>query len=305
MCRVGDTMKGQTLQKDQVLAIVVTYHPDEQFPERLKVIARQVSAVLIVDNHSHENEIAMLRTAATGLRVELELNQENVGVATALNIGIHYALAHKYTWALLFDQDTIPGPNLLAGLERAYEAFPVKEKVAVVGANYIDAGTGRPRKGPKNNKDLWIERHTVITSGSLVSLDAYKALGPFRDEYFIDSVDLEYCLRARSRGYRVIMTRDTLMVHDVGRTVLHQLAWKKTGTSNHSQLRRYYIMRNQIDMTKRYLWKEPAWVLASLWTLVKSLALICIFEEGRLEKLRYTAIGLSDGLRSRFDRQMA
>jgi len=297
-------MKSRTLQQNQVLAIVVTYNPDEQFPERLKVIAGQVGAVLVVDNRSNEAAVAMLQRATAESFVQLNFNVEHLGVATALNIGIRHALAADFSWVLLFDQDTMPGTELLAGIQRTYEAFPGKEKVAVIGANYIDAGTGQPRSTSKNDNP-WIERHAVITSGSLVSLDAYQALGPFRDEYFIDSVDLEYCLRARVRGFHVIMTRDILMVHDVGRTVLHQIGWKKAGTSNHNRIRRYYMMRNHIDMTKRYLWKEPAWLLHGLWTLLKSLVLICIFEEGRFGKLKYAAIGLADGLRSRFDRQVA
>ena len=256
---MGEAINASRINSENTLAIIVTYHPDAQFPERLKVIAEQVKSILVVDNCSNELAIEMLHTSVDTLNGHLILNSENLGVAKALNIGIEHALAEGYSWALLFDQDTVPGASLLEGLRRAYDGFPVKEKIAVIGANYIQTSTGFPRKQPdRSNNGIWIERRAVITSGSLVSLSIYQVLGPFRDEYFIDAVDLEFCLRARVNGFKVIMTGEPLMTHDVGRTVLRRFFWTSSGTSNHSGLRRYYIIRNQIDMAKRYFWKEPA-----------------------------------------------
>lgn len=306
MCNMGYPITPTEVCKKDVLGIVVTYHPDSKLPERLRVIAEQVGSILVVDNHSNEDAIAMLRDAVHLVGGDLIVNDQNLGVARALNIGIDHAISGGYSWGLLFDQDTVPGPHLLTGLQRAYDGFPTREKVAVIGANYIDAATLRPRrKAPSGRDTTWIERRTVITSGSLVSLGRYQMLGPFRDEYFIDGVDLEYCLRARAEGLKVIMTCEPLMTHEVGQTVLRRLLWKTTGTSNHSRSRRYYMMRNQVDLAKRYLFKEPVWVVASLWTTLKSLILICLFEDGRFQKLKYTAVGLSDGLMSRFDRRIA
>jgi len=37
----------------------------------------------------------------------------------------------------------------------------------------------------------------VITSGSLLPLATYADIGPFREEFFIDFVDTDYCFRAR------------------------------------------------------------------------------------------------------------
>ena len=65
------------------------------------------------------------------------------------------------------------------------------------------------------------------------------------------------------------------------------------------------MVRNNIDLAKKYLLREPAWVLASLWTRFKSMILLCVFEDDKLAKVRYSAMGLLDGLFSNFDRKLS
>jgi len=48
-------------------------------------------------------------------------------------------------------------------------------------------------------------------------------IGVFREEFFIDRVDFEYCLRAKARGYCVIRTRKPLMSHTIGTPTAHRL----------------------------------------------------------------------------------
>jgi rhamnosyltransferase len=290
------------LEKKNVLAVVVTYHPDSSFAERFDRLAGQVDAVLIVDNDSGPAAVAMLREAVARLNMGLILNSENVGLAAALNIGVARAIANGYGWVLLFDQDTIPGDDMLKGLREAYNDFPRKGKLAIIGSNYSEPRTGFPKL--VTNGCSWRERKVVITSGSLLSLPIYEMLGPFRNEYFIDCVDLEYCLRARSRGFEVIMTCEPLIVHGSGQATGHRLPWREIDASNHSRIRWYYMIRNDIDLAKRYLLREPAWVLANLWTRFKGMILVCIFEEDRFGKVWYSVMGLFDGLSSKFDREL-
>jgi rhamnosyltransferase len=293
------------LEKKNILAIVVTYHPDSSFAERFERLVGQVGAMLIVDNNSDTSVVSMLRETASRLNMALILNSENVGLAAALNMGVAHAIAKGYRWVLLFDQDTVPGGKVFEGLREAYDDFPHKEKLAVIGSNYSGAQTGKLRFSARaTNGCSWKERRAVITSGSLISLPVYGKLGPFRDEYFVDCVDLEYCLRARSKGFHVIVASKPLMIHDVGKPTRHRLPWQEIDVSNHSRVRRYYMIRNNIDLAKKYILQEPAWVLASLWTRFKSVILLCIFEDDKLAKLRYSTMGLFDGLFSKFDRKL-
>ena len=293
------------LRKSTVAAIVVTHHPDDAFPQRIEPLIPQVASVLIVDNHSNGSARSMLKEMSLRPNVGVIWNSENAGLAAALNKGMDRAMKAGYEWALLFDQDSTPAEDIIGGLNEAYQEFEEKDSLAVLGSNYEDRQTGRLAY-EANRKDVrgWVERKVVITSGSLVSLQAYKKTGPFRSEYFIDCVDLEYCLRARKRGFRIIMTVKPLMVHSIGRPKEHSLLWKKFSYSSRSPLRGYYLVRNHIVLAKDYLGKEPGWVFGSLWEVLKSIMLGYVFGEIKLGGTRYLAIGFWDGMLSNFNRKL-
>jgi len=51
---MDEEMPDQPAARGQVCAVVVTYHPDHDFPARLTRIAPQVAATFIVDNGSSD-----------------------------------------------------------------------------------------------------------------------------------------------------------------------------------------------------------------------------------------------------------
>lgn len=291
-------------KKNNICAVMVTHNPDDGVSERIGAIRHQVEEVLIVDNNSEPGALSLLRCLSPEHRTHLIRNEENVGIASALDQGVRWAAEHGYHWALLLDQDTIASEYMLDLLIEAYNLFPRSDKLAVIGSNYVDPQTGKLAFSSKVPSGVcWKETEVVITSGSLMSLTVYKTIGPFRAEYFIDCVDLEYCLRARSKGFKVIVTRKPLMVHGIGQPTRHHLLGKSIATTNHSPLRRYYLMRNHVALAKEYLTAEPTWMLKSFGKLLKSVILVCLFERDKLTKMKCLAMGLSDGLSSRFDRQ--
>src|SRR5205814_9904867 len=97
------------LEKRNILAIVVTYHPDGSFAERFDRLVGQVGAVLIVDNGSAPAAVSMLREAATHLSLALILTHANLGLAAAANIGVAQPLARGYGCPPLSDHGTAPG----------------------------------------------------------------------------------------------------------------------------------------------------------------------------------------------------
>jgi rhamnosyltransferase len=283
--------------RENIQAVIVTHDPDLDFSKRVAVVARQVRAVVIVDNASAVLTVGELCKLRNEPSVQLILNVENRGIAAALNQGIDVAVSHGAKWALLVDQDTLPAEDLLLALVRVYANLPQPDHLAVLGANFASPASVRP-KAQENAVAAtgWRECKTVITSGSLISLGAYSRIGPFREDFFIDHVDDEYCLRARSKGFTIIATLRTFMVQRVGNPSRHRFLWKSIVTTNHSADRRYYMMRNQVLIFRDYFLREPIWVLGNMWSRFKSLVAMCFFESERTQKLKLTAQGLLDGL---------
>jgi rhamnosyltransferase len=286
-------------QAQEVCAVFVTYHPDGAFSATLNRVSPQVSSVVIVDNGSTDAELRMLGDWVTDAKVELIVNAENLGVARALNIGIQRAAALGYAQVLLMDQDSQVAPDMVASLLGIYASFPHPERLGVVGANFFEPSGRHPEvANPGVDDGQWDEVESVITSGSLLPLSAYSVVGPFRDEFFIDYVDTDYCLRARAKGYRVIKSKKQLMSHAIGSPTLHQWLWLKKWTSNHSADRRYYIARNDTVILRDYgNYHAGMWALKSFSRCLRLCKRILLYEKSKGRKIIAVIQGWWDGVR--------
>jgi rhamnosyltransferase len=286
--------------RGQVCAVVITFHPDSGFPARLNHIVPQVGATVIVDNGSSEAGSTMLRELSAGPSLTVVYNFENLGIARALNIGVQRALADGYSWALLLDQDTQVDDDMVDRL-LATHASCLGERVAVIGSRFRDSvGLSIDPRRLDARSEHWEEVESVITSGSLLSLRAYAAIGPFRDEFFIDYVDTEYCFRARAAGYRVIETLRPLMSHTLGAPTSHKLLWTTQWTTNHSPDRRYYIARNNTVLLREYGTSgRGPWQWKSIVRCFRLCKRIAYFEQDKIRKILAVGQGWWDGVRGK------
>lgn len=260
---------------------------------------RQVGGMVIVDNTPAPSSGDWLGTAVSGSEgVTLISNGVNAGVAKALNQGIRWAREAGFSWVLLLDQDTALFDDMVSTLIRAYSEFPERERLAVVGCSPFAEDTPAENNGTR----WWTPAKVVITSGTLLSLDAAVKIGPFREEFFIDCVDFEFCLRARAAGYRIVEILKPVMRHVIGSPRRIRWQWVARSSSNHRPWRAYYITRNLVTVTREYLWKEPSWVVGAIYRRIKEMILLVLFEPARRQKMKYVMLGFYDGLTRRFDR---
>lgn len=296
--RLNDESPEAPLHGSDVCAIVVAYHPDAALAARLSRIAPQVGAIVIVDNGSSDAEVRMLHDIAADPKIHLTLNRQNLGVARALNLGIQCAGSLGYSLALLLDQDTSVEADMVHTLVGIYSSFPDRERLAVIGSNYQDVN--RPSaeaNGPESTDAAWDEAESVITSGSLLPLAAHAAIGPFREEFFIDFVDTDYCFRARAKGYQVIKSRKHLMSHAVGALHESRFLWFKRWTYNHSPDRRYYFARNNTVLIREYgQLGRVRWMLKSLHRCFRLSKRVFLYEKARTRKIAAIAEGWRDGV---------
>ncbi len=285
-------------QKENICAVIVTYHPDNGIRERIERILMQVGAAVVVDNNSPAEKQSLLsKISSCNPGCYIINNIDNLGIATALNQGVKWAKEKGFHWVLLFDQDSVINEDMVESLAEVYDAYPDKARLAVIGSNYTDSYTKRQLQEVKQEeKCLWFEKKTTITSGSLIPVSVFDRVGFFRDEFFIDHVDDDFCMKARNKGFKVILTVKEIMQHSLGASTMHRFLWKYRGTTNHSPLRRYYMTRNHFILVKEYFFKEPAWVFNTVFSRIKMTILMCLFEKNRSQKLKAILKGLYHGL---------
>lgn len=276
-----------------VCAVVVTYHADAGALAHIASLVDQVSLVIVIDNTPGEGQLGSLK--ASGGSILLVENKENLGVAGALNSALAIARENGFHWMLTLDQDTRCEPNIVSRLVEL--SVCCGEKYAVVGANYFDPRSKRP-KGMEPGEGVWKEQKTVITSGALVDVAKAHSVGGFRDDYFIDQVDHEFCLRLRAHGYRVAISRDRLMTHSVGESGGVNIPFLGV-LPNHPPSRKYYIARNTMVTIAQYWSREPEWCMRRLVRLLIGLGGMAILEADRCNKVKAFVVGVVDAFKGR------
>ncbi len=284
-----------------ICAIIISYHPDNEIIENVKALFNQVDEVIIVDNGSgFSTSILLDSIVKQHPKVSVIYLPENLGIATALNIGAKKAKANGYEWIITFDQDSQATPCMIETMLQAYDKYPQKEKVSSLSPRYKDKETGVIRSSqliaPLLETLPYAEALEAMTSGNLLKLSVFDSVGFFNEALFIDCVDYEYCLRCISQGYKILEVNNAVLMHSVGFPVQHQLLWRIVTANNHSAIRRYYFARNSVYIYKRFAFKKPLLIKKNACDLVKMIIIVMLFEADRKKKLTAIFRGLIDGL---------
>jgi len=88
----------------------------------------------------------------------------------------------------------------------------------------------------------------LITSGAMTSMQAYHDVGGFKDELFIDLVDVDFSLRLADKGYELWQLDRVKMLHRLGdaRKGLMLKGKLRFVYVEHSPVRWYYMVRNTL-----------------------------------------------------------
>ena len=305
--RNSQGVEEETVLAERCAAVFVTYMPSAEFAAHVnRVIAQGVGAVIVVDNTPNDSFFSAFSPGLFSKAPQLIRNKKNLGVARALNQGVERARGLGFEWVLTFDQDTVVKENFVSQLLQSLAGISAgsARPVAVLGANYIDMVLGRPAHDDAAAADA-VEVREVITSGSMVSVAAFSAVGGFAEKLFIDMVDTEFCFRAREAGYSVWRTSAPLMEHTLGKLSPREFLGMRFNVTNHRPERRYYIFRNTLYMVWRFKGFDPLWALRMLCDyLPKTLIKACLFESQPGRNFLYILRGVRDAVFARYDRNV-
>ncbi|MGR5243235.1 glycosyltransferase family 2 protein [Vibrio sp. PNB23_22_6] len=306
-----------------IAAMVIHYHPTEQDWENTYYLSQFVP-VLVVDNsepHGRQQndskatqvEINAPSDACTYPIVIIE-NGMNRGVAKALNQGIGYWQSKNIDWCFLFDQDSKISQNFVQEmLSPILESQPQQmNNVAAWVPKYF--ATNLNGYGSAIQVSKWrIKRSSVchidgqevksnglsvsyaITSGSLINMNVFDAIGIHDESLFIDFVDIEWGLRANAKGYGIRMNTDATLTHELGG---EPIKWLGKRVVNHSPMRHYYYFRNVC-----HLLKMPhiptVWKLTELYKLPLRFGFYALLGTQRKQHVKAMLSGLKDGLNNK------
>lgn len=276
-----------------VAGVIVLYHPDEAVHEVVRLARPHLDLLYVVDNTPGGSALGAELAAAAG--TEQLSGGTNLGLGAAYNLALAAATQASYPWLLVLDQDSRLHKDYLTVMaQRLGEATEDLATVACAGPRYVHPREPeRYRPGPPVT-----DVESVISSGSLVGAAAAQAIGGFDPELFIDYVDVEFSLRARRAGYRVLEIGDQLMTHDMGAAAVNTiLGFYSRPSSNYPPLRHYYMTRNAL-LTGRSA-GDTRWRLQESLMRGKVTLLSVVMEPTRGRIVRALAYGVADAVRGR------
>ncbi|TWB51087.1 rhamnosyltransferase [Nitrospirillum viridazoti] len=292
----------------RIAALVVAYRADDGLAACLAAAAGAADRVFLFQQNrglaAADDARVDRAVAATG--ATLLADPANIGLAAAQNRLMDLALAQGADWLLFLDQDSVPRPGLRAAYAAALAAAPPDTGLLAARNVEPDDGPDSPWVVSRDGRRWAVVRRLdgpllpdlllAPASGSLVSAGAARACGPLRDDFFIDWVDVEYALRLRRAGFRLVAVRDALVDHRLGAVTHVQAGGRALAITHHAARRRWFQARNALWTWRLHRRAVPALTGWTLRILASTAVKIAVMERGRLPKLAAFAGGLWQGV---------
>lgn len=275
----------------KLAAVVVLYNPPVGYIQNIRSYADHVTLLIVVDNTEipGDPEYNALKEFN---HLQIITNNENKGIAAAINDGIEFAVKEGYEWVLTMDQDSGFTSGMISRYLEFFGAMPGKELVAVVGPVHDKS------VNPANEV---YEVTGLITSGSFINTTIFKTVGGYNEKLFIDEVDLEYCYRSKLGGFKILEFSHIGMEHTLGKIKNVRTPRGREKAKNlHSPLRLYYIVRNCCYVIKKYKKHFPMEMKNKRKDLLVRIKNNLLYGNHRFESVRKMIRGYADYRRNRF-----
>jgi GT2 family glycosyltransferase len=285
---------------------IPTYNDEQDLSACLESIRhlyypREKVEIIVWDNGSQDNTSEMVRQRYREMTKEGYLNlsiiehHRNEGSYIPYNLAVSH-LSSKTQYILGLDADVELSSDLLSKMVDAARS----DQVAVVGARSVyyekpeltSHGAGfvsgwTARYSEKDSKEQ-IECDYVIGCCWLFDRTVFEDLGCFDPDYYINHWEVDYCLRAKRKGFRIIYEPRAIAHHKI----------PLEGAVNPERI--YYLYRNKLILIRknRAFFKHPLTTLACIGLSLGKLFFLFLSSMGSFQ-INVALRGLYDGIRSK------
>lgn len=269
-----------------VASVVVLFNPDKNIIKNISSYIDCVEKIYVVDNSNFSNA-NLFQDLPFAHKLEYIFNNDNLGIAKALNIGCEFAVKQGMKWILTMDQDS---KFLNLNDDIIHQIYKMKDdSIALYYPNYLIDGVIYDKYIKENNEPI-----VVMTSGNLLNLMVYEKVNGFDDKLFIDYVDIDYCLKLKKHGYKIQNLPAAILKHELGHSKYKSFFSFQVIVTNHSSLRRYYITRNRLYVRKKYRYISTVFYQAEKRVFVNDFFKIILFEGDKFSKIKSIINGYLD-----------
>lgn len=271
----------------RLIAAVITYYPD--ICDTIKNIEQyigHVDALIIWENTPEKDrQKYSINLPQYGDKIIYMGTGKNEGIGYPLNRIVEYSKKEGYTHLLTMDQDSL------------FVDFEKYKKAVYENNENPNIGIFAPNVNSqlKSDKDI-VKVIEAITSGTIYKLSIFCGDLYFREDFFIDMVDNEFCYNAYRRGIHTGILTNCHLQQKFGNTKKYPLG---INNLNYSAFRVYHIIRNYIITWKEYpdlIPNKRHFITKMIFN--RSLKIIML-ESNKLQKFKAMYWGIKDGLAGR------
>lgn len=275
------------IERNKLYGIVIWYYPSLTNVDNINSYIDFVHKLIIIDNSGVDN--SALLSGFDSLKTIYIANNENRGMATALNQGCKLAIENGAEWALTMDQDSSFFENNLSSFIQEVNEYAEFDKVAIFAPVHFDSRNNNQKRIFENK---YSKINYTMTSGNILSLENLQKVGFFLEDLFIDWVDEEICIRFCKLKLQIVQINKIFMEHFVGNGRGKTKIFGHTKYfDNYAPIRFYYITRNVFILSKLY--PSEAHRLKKRWKrLVRKT--IKYDNQNKILKIKYIIHGLFD-----------
>ena len=208
--------------------------------ESLKKVTYPDYEAIVVDNASDGNDAQVLKERFGGY-IQVIQNDKNHGCGEGYNIGIRYVLANSQPdYIMIMNNDVVVAPDFLDELIKVAEG---DEQIGIVGPKiyYYDYKGRKDVIWSAGGRMQWwslrihrhigegdddLPRYQNVTSGDWITGAVLmfrscltEKVGLLNPWYFIGYEDVEFCLKARKQGFKIVYVPAAKVWHKVGASV--------------------------------------------------------------------------------------
>lgn len=297
-----------------VSVVIVNFNAGDLLLDSVKAALSQAKQVIVVDNASSDSSLKMLEEhIANEPRLQILQTGSNLGFASACNIGIRHCAE---PFILFLNPDCILRDASLRHMQQTLEEHPDAGMVGglLLDPDGVEQGGGRRavptpwrsfvrafglsklasrwpslfydfhlHKQPLPNQPIDVE--AISGALMLVRRTAMEEVGIWDDAYFLHCEDLDWCMRYRQNGWRILFDAQAPAIHihgacSVSRPVF--VEWHK-----HKGMVRFYRKFFKHQYPGILMWM----VIAGIWIRFSMVATIKSFNR---DKAVHKSIGKAD-----------
>jgi rhamnosyltransferase len=279
----------------RIIGTVVAYFPDlEELSFNISSYIKGLDNLIIWNNTPNQtNDLFQPIIQIYGEKIQVMGTGKNEGIGYALNRVAEWGINNHYDFLLTMDQDSDFTKGSMSHYLEMIQKTDIQDVVMYTAMLRLVSGDDPAFEGE------FREQKIGITSGSIMPLAVFEKIGFFREELFIEGIDLEICWRAKKYNLKVLQVNHVYLNHVVGNRKEQILLGRKVHTYNYPPIRLYYSLRNHTYLYV-YRYRDHEFIISYYYnSLFKKTIAILLLESNKRKKLYAVFLGIVHGLKGR------